>query len=373
MKKLLSIVLACAMICSIFVMPVSVSAAAGDKVFFPIDEAHGANSKLYVEYNSTEYQNLPTATSGWAPGLDFASCLTKISGTKYTAPTGVFATDKANLYSGRALAFVLGKTATFTTKDGKTVWTINNVDYEVYPNEKTISVMNYVGDASAVEDTALREDYASMAGLTFEVENGHYDEIGFLAAAFSGSTHWLKITPIYTDDNGVADSENMLSATAYSNSTYPADAKKVYLKNFLGSNWNNVTSVYIAHTFDIDETRELDKVLIQSNNGAYPISVISSWGISAEQAAEPVFEVTDAKVEGSSVKVAYTNTTAADKAVKVIVAEYNDAAESSLADVHIIDATLTVGGAEFTQSVATTKSTVKVFVWKDLTDFFPYK
>ncbi len=387
MKKLLSIVLACAMICSIFVMPVSVSAAVGDRVNFPIGVATGANSKLFIQYYSNSnddnvYKNEIPADGEWVPGLDYNTAIAKTG--SYYYPTGVFATDNANLYgTNRTGAFLYEldeskdntvRTTNFVTKGDKIVWTVEGVDYYVNPYDKAIQLMTSVKlDNLTVSE--LEDDFASLAGVTLDVPDGNYSSIGFLVS--SPTKYKLKVTPVYADGAGAEQqSEDFTNDTSASNPfrVYSSNFKTV--ANATNGRWGDTTTIYEPKTFAINPEKELVSVIVKSAGAVYPMTIISAWGIDASEGEdEPaeIFEVTEATVESGSVKVAYTNTTAADKAVKVIVAEYDDAEESSLANVHIIDATLAVGGAEFTQAVATTKSTVKVFVWKDLTDFFPYK
>ena len=398
MKKLLCIVLACAMICSIFVMPVSVSAAVGNRVNFPIGVATGANSELFIQYYSNSnddnvYRNEIPADGEWVPGLDYNTSM-KNEGTSTKPvynPTGFFATDNANILQmssvDRAGAFIYAiddkptLSATFVPvfnkkEDESIVWKLNDVEYGVNPTDKAIQIMTGV-NAENVNDPALKARFETLAGVTLDVPNGNYSSIGFLVGDGSTVTHKLKVTPVYADGS---KGDAILSDNTFKGYTNLAT---VYQGNFKGAiadtktgRWANLSTQFKEMPIEgINSDKVLDKVIVESTGGHYPMVIVSAWGIGNKAAEEPAatFAVTEAKVESGSVKVAYTNTTAEAKAVKVIVAEYNDAEESSLADVHIIDATLTVGGAEFTQSVTTTKSTVKVFVWKNLTDFFPYK
>ncbi len=314
MKKIIALVLMLSMLFSLLAVPMGTLAQEKDnnltmsqllavssedettesedgRVWFQISEENGANSKLFVEYDSDEYKTLPNAESDWVPCLDFVSCPNRIgtSYTNYEKPTGVFDDDLANIYvmseKQQARAFVYEidaddtnkakRTANFTTKNGKTVWTIAGVNYEVNPTDKAISLMNNI-DTSEVTDAGLKAHFETMAGVTLEVTDGYYETIGFLAGCPTNNRHF-KITPIYKDDKGIANSENVQTTTTALSTTAGEGAIKVDAKYIL-HDWGNAPIAYHPVTFTIENDRELDKVLIQSGGNALPVSIISAWG-----------------------------------------------------------------------------------------------
>ena len=147
MKKIIALVLMLSMLFSLLAVPMGTLAQEKDnnltmsqllavssedestesedsRVWFQISEENGANSELFVEYDSDEYKTLPNATSDWVPCLDFISCPNRIgtSYSDYEKPTGVFADDLAKIYvmsnQKQVKAFVYAIDETTTT--GKT-------------------------------------------------------------------------------------------------------------------------------------------------------------------------------------------------------------------------------------------------------------
>ncbi len=367
------------------------------KVNFPIGEATGANSELFIKsYGNTSedakdgvYFTGKPVDGEWVPGLDYNSCLGQnATDMKYYA-TGDFAKDRDGLYTASidsktvarigAIVYDLDDdkidtstlaTPDFTTKDdGSVVWTIGDVEYGVNPTDKAIQLMNNVV-ADDVEDAALRARYESLAGVELDVTDGNYSSIGFLVGGANTVNHKLMVTPVYKDGNKGNELSSDVFKSIAGGEKVNARAFNVSTSTSTGA-WGNVVVYYkpITFTTGIDSTKVLDKVIIKSSGGHYPLTIISAWGIG--NTVEETFEVKEAKVEGGAVKVAYTTTE--NKTVKVIVAEYTDDTETSFVGTQIFDATLTAGRTEYTKTVETSAARVKVFVWKDLKNFFPYK
>ena len=265
MKKIISVVLAVTMICSIFVLPAAANTETDNRVWFDLK----GNSRFFVDTNSTEqiYQNRNTYKD-YLPGVDFAGHV--------AAPTGDFATDQAAVKNppngGAMFLYKTGEpsdthnrwsTTVFTEEaDGSTYWTINGVSYLIKTNEKVLKTCKNTIDTSALTDADMIARYKSVnEEAVIDVEDGRYKSVGILAGIASGQTRDATVTLVYSDEEVektiTVNPPSMTDAQKYSNGN-------IYLKNFTNSNDNaSGGHGFIPFTFETDPTKTLTEIKIK--------------------------------------------------------------------------------------------------------------
>lgn len=283
MKKIISVVLAVTMICSVFVLPAAANTETDNRVWFDLK----GNSRFFVDTNSTEqiYQNRNTYKD-YLPGVDFAGHV--------AAPTGDFLTDQTAVKNppngGAMFLYKTGEpsdthnrwsTTVFTEEaDGSTYWTINGVSYLIKTNEKVLKTCKNTIDTSALTDADMIARYKSVnEEAVIDVEDGSYKSVGFLAGIASGQTRDATVTLVYSDEeveNSITvNPPSMTDAQKYSNGN-------IYLKNFTNSNDNaSGGHGFIPFTFETDPTKTLTEIKIKdatTTSTALCIYVISAWG-----------------------------------------------------------------------------------------------
>lgn len=307
MKKLLSVVLVFAMLLSTLAPFVSAQEldnnvsfsvlldAADDgealkiiktakRTNFPISEATGANSKLFMLYDTSEdseYTNSATLDN-YIVGIDYASSVkwSSESGDSYVYPTGVLETDKANSLAQYTFVYAVDAeeasaktTAEFTTKDGKTVWTMGGVDYFVNPEEKVIQLFssNKTTNIADADIAALFTN--SMKGVTLDVEDGYYDKIGFLAASGWGRT----FTAVLNYEDG-SNSKASYSVVKSENKTVDKAAGNVALKKLADK--GDALRLFQPCEIAAEPSKKLVSVTLTAStyHGENPVNIISAWG-----------------------------------------------------------------------------------------------
>ena len=392
MKKLLSIVLVCAMICGIFVMPISVSAETDNRVWFDLN----GNSEFFIPHSTAADSAYKTRTSrtDYVPGVDF--------GATINAPTGDFAIDLASITTNvGCLPYTTNVNNedpgqyTFTdfAKDENDDywWVINDVAYKMNVNAKVIKVYPGVDTTAISESEELTDDkkaellakYDTLEGVTIDVEDAQYSKVGFLTgisySTKQENTAQLNVTLVYKDGEEITTPLTIKVPIGSTLNSYKEGKTYTYKMNVLSDSSARGSGGKIFSPYEVETlpSKVLDKIIVapvsNSTTRKYKnaIQTISAWGVPVEEAAGETFEVTEAKYKDGKVTVKYTTTE--DKEVKIIVAEYNDEDEESFAGVHILDTTLRKGETEYTtESVLASATKVKVFVWKDLEHFVPY-
>ncbi|MBO5099375.1 MAG: hypothetical protein J6C16_04340, partial [Clostridia bacterium] len=286
MKKIISVVLVVAMICSVFVLPAAANTETDNRVWFDLK----GNSRFFVDTNSTEqiYQNRNTYKD-YLPGVDFAGHV--------AAPTGDFLTDQTAVKNppngGAMFLYKIGEpndtdnrwsTTVFTEEaDGSTYWTINGVSYLIKTNEKVLKTCKNTIDTSALTDADMIARYKSVnEEAVIDVEDGSYKSVGFLAGIASGNTRNATVTLVYSDEEVektiTVNPPSMTDAQKYSNGN-------IYLKNFTkvdggGANDGGAHG-FIPFTINTDATKTLTAIKIKdatTTSTALCIYVISAWG-----------------------------------------------------------------------------------------------
>ena len=292
MRKVLSLMLAVMLVCGI-VMPATIVAAADADIlyetsttWFPINESTGANAKFFMLKDGTEY-NLGADYTDYIYGLDYDGNLTYDASAGANIATGTSADVPADI-SKKIGAIIYTVDATdktgewdtnpglnLTTKDGNKYWNILEKDYLVTPEEKVIKLYTSV-DASKCEDTDLAARFNSLNQVTFDVTDGQYQNIGFLASASWGRN--LTATLVYKD--GTKSAAKVIALPGPS-ALKPEGIGQAYGYVCIAqakTHSYNLYRVFRPYTMEADVTKTLDKITLKSSYRADPIFVISSWG-----------------------------------------------------------------------------------------------
>ena len=143
------------------------------------------------------------------------------------------------------------------------------------------------------------------------------------------------------------------------------------------SAWKTQTVAELLATVTANISREEAKAIVSAVNKTLADNYITVDDLADEtkakylvaKACANTLEVVSAGYEASKVTVQYK--TGADTSAKVIVAEYENGEEVlSAVKIFVADFTASETVKEF--SYEATTGNVKVLVWKDLVDFFPY-
>lgn len=399
------------------------------------------NSKLFMDSTSEAFANKLNLTN-YYPGLDYAGLV--------KTPTGDFATDKELTHyisNGKTNEFgdflacfgyttnkgtTPGKTTSSipdfkTGENEKTYWTVNDVNYMVRPEEKTIKLSEGVSLAG-IKDEAIKAKYKTLQEYTFDVPEGKYNTLTFLAGIMGNGTTYHRdanVTLIYED--GTEEATFRVIASTPGSLTWAQGG--LYFPRMLersetfGNNrdWHT----FAPYTVEADETKVLKAVKLTAversatNAYKYPIYIVSISGshtikevlsganadmpkadakvildavnktlaendITADdltdetkakynlaKVAASALEVKSATFADSKVTVSYE--TGVDTGAKVIVAEYDDEDETLFNKATIIPVEFNAESKAYEAPFIATGSKVKVFVWKDMVNFFPYK
>ena len=393
------------------------------------------NAKFFINTKAADYAD--RFTMEFLPGVDYSGLV--------TAPTGVFATDKAAIknpaYGGSAMPHTIDanpKNPTLSTpadfktgEDGNLWYTFEGNDYLMRPEENVIKFVYKTIDTSKLTDEATIKRYESLKAGVIDVPNGNYKNFGFLLAVRYNYSKAIDVSLYYKGEKE--------PTVVYALSTdYGSVASDLYFKNLTSENGTadyNCQHAFTRIVLDVDPSKVLEKIEITDNgyvgtkarNHEWPGFVISAWGDELTLAerftalaklnnsdeqnidaiiekvaeidailaaastttaalkeedkaiydtakaiiAESSFKVNSATYADSKVTVSYE--TEVDKAVKVIVAEYDDEDETLFNKATILPVVFNAESKAYEAPFTATGNKVKVFVWKDMINFFPYK
>ena len=283
MKKIISLVLALTMLCSLIAIPVSAETNADNRIWFDLN----GNSRLFVEKDAGIFENR-TTYADYLPGVDFASFV--------AAPTGDFATDQAAVtnpgHGGCMVLYTVDKNTKgsqyampdFTTgEDGKLYWTINDVAYRINPDENVIKVVKNAVDTSALTDAGMIARYESLnKEAVIDVPDGTYKNVGLLVGLSSKYKRTLAVTLVYEDTTA---EENIEVATTALSADTSYLTGHFYLQNFTNTGSGGTNALgghgFIPCTIETDPTKTLTEIRIQdgtTTSVANSFYVVSAWG-----------------------------------------------------------------------------------------------
>ena len=278
MKKVLSLILAVTILCSIFAIPV-MAENTDNTVWFELN----GNSKLFIDAEAESYAD--RFTMQFLPGVDYSGFLAK--------PTGVFATDKSAItnpgYGGSALPYTIDKNSTpasnkpidlKTGSDGNLYYTFEENTYLIRPEENVIKLAYTEVDTSSLTDEETIARYASMKqGSTIDVPDGKYKKIGFFTAIRMSYSKSFEISFYYKED--IAP-----TTVSVDTLTYGTTAADLYFNNLTAA--NSTSDWQCQHSFtrievDAVPTKTLEKIHIiddgkKSANRSWPAFILSAWG-----------------------------------------------------------------------------------------------
>ncbi len=354
-----------------------------DRVWFDLN----GNSKFFVKqdsatkyiigettYTATNFTDFRTNFKDYLPGVDFAGFV--------EAPTGDFATDQTEVYpagyGGFMFLYTVDKntkgsqyaTPDFTTgDDGNLYWSINGDKYRVDPKENVIKVTKNAVDVSALADADTIARYESVnKEAVIDVADGRYKNVGLLTGLNADYNRTMAVTLVYEDETEVkavkVTTGKISSDTSYLTGHF-------YLQNFTntgagGSNSNGGHG-FVPVTIETDPTKTLTAIKIMdgtTTSTARCFYVVSAWGVA-------VPEISNASYADGKVTVDYS--AVATTKGKVLVVEYSQD-EKEFKKITVVPALFTKNNTKLEYYVKTgVGNKVKVFVWRDLIDFFPYK
>ena len=264
------------------------------KVWFALD----GNSKFYMEYGSKEYNNRLSATD-YLPGLDYGGTINPSK-----APTGVFATDLANINRVNGwekvacFPYVLDASsqatskykAYFNTKNGNVYWTVKGVDYLVKPDRKTIKIVPDTKTTNTDKSTTLTDrqkaDYKALGKAVIDVPDDRYEEIGILAGIFYKQKRYIVVNLVY-EDSVTSITDQKVVGVGYDDASedgamyFPRMDEDVTLG---GYDYHS----FAPYTFKTDPTKILKSIEIIPTNlysltsaassYRYPVHIVSAWG-----------------------------------------------------------------------------------------------
>ena len=270
--------------------------------FFDISEQNGANAKMFMLLNGEDYNKGADYTypKDYYLGLDYLGYL-YFDSDNYSRPTGTSADTlytPYNVVTGALIYTIDGtdnnndtnNTVNFTTKKEKLYWNINDVDYLINPNEKAIKLYTNV-KTDNITDTELAARFNSLNQVTFNIEDGNYTEIGFLAAC--DSTRTLSVTLVYDDQDGSKTETKKMSGN---DSNAKGQSKgAVYFQDMSTHAHASRKRTFAPYTVPVDSSRVLKEVKLKSNDRRNEIIIISAWGkpVSSETLIEELLDSTD--------------------------------------------------------------------------------
>ncbi len=284
MKKIISLVLALTMLCSMIAIPVSAETSAENKIWFDLN----GNSRFFVEKGAGIFENRTTYTD-YLPGVDFVGFV--------AAPTGDFATDQAAVtnpgYGGCMFVYTVDNNTKgsqyampdFTTgDDGNLYWNINDVAYRINPNANVIKVVKNAVDTSALTDADMIARYESInKEAVIDVKDGNYKNVGLLVGLASNYSRTASVTLVYEDTTAEEKIDVATSALSADTSYLTG---YFYLQNFTnttggGSNASGGHG-FIPFTIETDPTKTLTEIRIKdgaTTSVANSFYVVSAWGV----------------------------------------------------------------------------------------------
>ena len=393
------------------------------------------NSKLFMNAESSVYADR-TNYKDYAPGLDYGSHTTTPYAdfdSDYTTVAKMVNTDGFGVFPytiNKGTVATNAVTIPDFSKgtDDNIYWNIDNVDYLIKPEEKVIKLVAGTSLYNLKDDAEAKAKYDSLNGVTIDITDGKYESVGFLAGIYSQSyTRNLYVTLVYEDGEEIETSYPVTGRSSYTNTfatggvLYQPLSSNTDLTSATTSSsqyWHSFTPV----TVPANNTKTLVSIKVEPDSTKttyrYPLYVISAWkthtiknalsavtantskadakvilsavdaalaenDITADDLTDETkakyelakacansLEVTSASFADSKVNVSYK--TGTDTAVKVIVAEYEDENETLFKKVTILPAELTADKTSYEAAHTATGAKVKVFVWKDMVNFFPY-
>ena len=267
------------------------------KIWFDLN----GNARLFVKSDEEAYKNR-TTYKDYLPGVDFAGSLYGTS--KNFTPSGVFETDQAGVafpgYGGAMFVYTLNKNNAspgaytlpdFTTdENGNCLWEINGLKYLVRPDQKIIKNLAQKIKTTSLTDPDMIARYQSLnTAAVIDVPDRKYGSVGIVVGALLKYGKRTTVSLYYEGEtepvviNG--DNMKMLESTTvnYTKGTF-------YMKNFTDSNENRSSSHYfVPKTIETDPNKVLTKIEVKDSGasyGAYPIYVVSAWGIEKDKFIE---------------------------------------------------------------------------------------
>ena len=392
------------------------------------------NSKLFMNAESSVYADR-TNYKDYAPGLDYGSHTTTPYAdfdSDYPTAANMVNTDGFGVFpytinKGTVAANAVTIPDFSKGADGNIYWNIDTIDYLIKPEEKVIKLVAGTSLYN-LKDAETKAKYDSLNGVTIDITDGKYESVGFLAGIYSQSyTRNLYVTLVYEDGEEIETSYPVTGRSSSTNTfatggvLYQPLSSNTDLTNATTNSsqyWHSFTPI----TVPANNTKTLVSIKVEPDSTKtthrYPLYVISAWkthtiknalsavtantskadakvilyavnktlaenditadDLTAEtkakyelaKACANSLEVTSASFADSKVSVSYK--TGTDTAVKVIVAEYEDENETTFKKVTILPAELTADKTSYEAAHTAAGAKVKVFVWKDMVNFFPY-
>lgn len=325
MKKIISLILATLLVCSVIMPATSVLAAdttilyETSTTWFPITEATGGNAEYFLAKGSNGL-NVGDNKKDFLPMVDFGGASKRYSADEasaagYSSGVGYYPTGADTVVSGQLGAFGYTIDAgtdntkavsyvDLTTKaDGLTYWNINGKDYAIGVNGRIIKLLANVR-TELITDEAIKARYESLKGVTFDVTDGYYDSVGFLIAMSSSSSRTFKYKLVYADGT-----TSTLTSPALKDDNYSNSASKYASQGFIYRQLMNPTeedmkkpgttngggnSRYLPIVVDTDVTRKLTAIELIASTDWEVLYFTSAWGEKPSIKVQ-LEKVTDAK------------------------------------------------------------------------------
>ena len=326
MKKLTALILVLPMLFSILAVPMGALAqerdnnisfsellavSSGDETTNPPEDGSGAisldgkvwfklngNARMFVKSTDEAYTQR-TTYKDYLPGVDFAG--TPYFDNTYT-PTGDFDAIQAGValpsYGGAMFVYNLdanvGKISAYTLPnfvtdaDGNICWEIDGVKYLIRPEENVIKNLAQKIKTDNLTDADMIERYQSLNTVgVIDVPDGRYESVGILVGAIKGQVKYVSIALYYEGEtepvifNGEDMKISIDSVLDYTKGT-------LYMQNFTNANNSNNGGAhgFVPKTVEADSSKVLTKIEVKdagTSKQAWPIYVISAWGIEAEE------------------------------------------------------------------------------------------
>ena len=402
------------------------------KVNFPMSEKNGANSKLFMKDETWQtYKANKQVDETWVIGLDYVG-IANASG-KISYPTGKDTDTLGTSVFNNALLYKIDSTTVsgqwsskyvnLTTKNNVLTWTLNGEEFVIDPTEKVIKAYKSI-DTTNVEDPDLKARFESMKAPVLDVENGYYESIKLLTGVRAdGDSLIVTINYETGDPQKITVPVEELKFEKFAAGTHDNQDEGYLLLQAL-TNWGNtnaggILDFNVIPVTGLDTTRKVDSIKFVFDDYGSAAHIVSVFGVTAPVAdilanadannfasaeyaintvdailaengytaeslsatsaakynelkeATAAFLIEEITLAEGVVTVKYENTTSEDEKANLIVAQYN-ADESELISVKYQPVTFVKGETELTANVETDAvNKIKVFVWKDLVDFFP--
>ena len=335
MKKLTALVLVLSMLFSLLAVPMGalaqeldnnfsisklLEASSGDEPIIPPADDSGAiysegkvwfelngNARLFVKSTDEAYTSRRTYTD-YLPGVDFAGIVYGVN--KDYTPIGDFATDQAGVaFPGNGGAMIpytvdanVGTINAYsmpnfvTDTAGNAYWEIDGVKYLIRPEENVIKSLTQKIKTTSLTDADMIARYESLnKPSVIDVPDKKYESVGILTGAMVKYTKVVSVSLYYEgeEDPVVYEGTDM---SMYDDAVENFTNGTLYLKNFTNSNVNSGGGHYfVPKTIQADSNKVLTKIEVKDSGksmGAYPIYVLSAWGVEAVEVS-PLVSLTE--------------------------------------------------------------------------------